>query len=114
MIDNALTWTPPVDIYELDDNYIVYAELPGVSRRDIKMEFSGSQFTLRGERRHVSACSKESYHRLEGHRGTFHRTFALPEPVNKKRVRMELKDGILHLVLPKSGSVRNSSARGGR
>jgi HSP20 family protein len=114
MIDEAFTWIPPVDIYELDNNYIVNAELPGVERRDIKIEFSGAQFTIRGERRHDPVCAKESYHRLEGHRGKFHRTFTLPEPVNKNSVQLELKDGILHLVLPKSGSVKNFSTRGNR
>jgi|WetSurMetagenome_2_1015567.scaffolds.fasta_scaffold24996_2 HSP20 family protein len=114
MIDDDFTWIPPVDIYELDNNYIVNAEIPGVERRDIKLEFSGMQLTIRGERHHDPLCTKESYHRLEGHRGKFCRTFTLPEPVNRNCVHMELKDGILHLVLPKIEGAKNSSVRGSR
>jgi len=109
MIDDAFTWIPPVDIYEFDNNYVLNAELPGVERRDIKIEFSGLQFTIRGERRHDPVCAKESYHRLEGHRGKFHRTFTLPEPVNKNGVRLELNDGIVQVTLPKSGNVKKSA-----
>ncbi len=106
MIDDTGTWTPLMDVYEIDDNYVLNAELPGVERRDVKIEFSGSEFTIRGERRFDTVCAKESYRRLEGHRGKFRRTFALPEPVDKRRVQLELKDGVLHVVLPKSGGTK--------
>ena len=114
MIDDAVTWVPPVDIYEIDNDYVLNAELPGVDRRDIKMEFSESGFTLRGECRLDAICAKESYHRLEGHRGKFHREFSLPEPIDKNRVQIELKDGVLRAVLPKARSVKNPSPQGNR
>ena len=103
MIDETVTWVPPMDVYELDNDYVLKAELPGVEQRNIKIEFSGLEVTIRGKRRVEAECGNESYHRLEGHRGRFHRTFSLPEPIDRSRVRVDLKDGVLHVVLPKSG-----------
>ncbi len=114
MIDDTITWIPPMDIYEVDNNYILNAELPGVERRDIKMEISGLEFRICGERRFDTVCAKESYHRLEGHRGRFDRAFSLPEPVDGRRVQLELKEGVLHVVLPKLGSAKKPSLRSKR
>jgi HSP20 family protein len=99
-----VTWVPCMDVYEIENNYVVDAELPGVERRDIKVEFSGLEVTIRGERKFHTDCGDESYHRLEGNRGRFHRTFSLPEPVEQGKVQIDFKEGILHIVLPKSGS----------
>ncbi len=110
-MDETVTWVPPMDVYEMGNNYILNAELPGVERRDIKIEFSGLEVTIRGERKPDADCGSESYHRLEGHRGRFHRTFSLPEPVDRSAIEVDLKDGILHIVLPKS---INPSSRGNR
>ena len=103
MSGDTVTWIPPMDLYESGGDYVLTAEVPGVERCDIKLEFSGCKIRVRGQRRRDAACTRECYHRLEGHRGRFERTFALPEPVDRKRVRLELRDGLLHLVLPKSG-----------
>jgi HSP20 family protein len=104
MLDETVTWIPPMDVYESDNHYVLNAELPGVERRDIKIDFSGLEITIWGKREVETDCGNESYHRLEGHRGRFHRTFSLPEPIDQSRVEINFKNGILHLVLPKAGS----------
>jgi len=114
MVDDTATWIPPTDIYEIDDCYVLNAELSGVEGRDIKVEFSGLKFTILGERRLNPVCTKENYQRLEGHRGKFHRTFSLPEPVDSRYLQMEFNEGVLHVVLPKLGITRSRSTRGTR
>lgn len=98
---------PHVDIYEADDHYVLNAELPGVAREDIHVEVSGSDLTIRGERRADAICPDENYHRLEGIRGQFRRTFSLPEPLDGANIRASLRDGVLNLVIPKSSKSRN-------
>jgi HSP20 family protein len=95
-------WVPPVDIYETDEQYILNAELPGVAREDIHIEISGSELTIRGERREDLVCSEESFYRVEGMRGHFCRTFTLPKCLDSEAVRTSLRDGVLSLVIPKS------------
>jgi HSP20 family protein len=113
MVNDSLTWIPPMDVYEIDNNYILNAEVPGVERCDIEVAFSGLEFTVRGERKFDPTCARENYQRIEGHRGRFQRTFSLPEPVDSKRMQLELRKGVLRIVLPKAGGAKNRS-RGGR
>jgi HSP20 family protein len=101
MIHDPVMWAPIMDFYELANNYVLNAEVPGVERSDIKIQLSGSELIILGERRSEEVCAKEKYHRLEGHRGKFLRTFSLPEPVDGKRMQIKLEDGILNVVLPK-------------
>lgn len=118
--DDALageSWVPPVDIYETEEDYILSAELPGVAREDIHVEVSGSDLTIRGERRPDPSCAKESFFRMEGMRGHFCRTFTLPESLDDAAIRTNLKDGVLNLVIPKSSRSRKipiHSARPGK
>jgi HSP20 family protein len=99
---DALSWSPPVDIYETADSFIVTVEVPGVERNDIRVEVSGSELSISGNRGFDAVCSKESYHRLEGVRGRFRRSFSLTEPLDSARVTANLKDGVLRVVLPKT------------
>jgi HSP20 family protein len=99
---DTLSWSPPVDIYETDDSFVVTVEIPGVERNDVRVEVSGSELSISGNRGFDAVCSKESYHRLEGVRGRFRRSFSLPEPLDSARVTANLKDGVLRVVLPKT------------
>ena len=99
---DALSWSPPIDIYETDDSFVVTVEIPGVEGNDVRVEVSGSELSISGNRGFDAVCSKESYHRLEGVRGRFRRSFSLPEPLDSARVTANLKDGVLRVVLPKT------------
>ena len=99
--EGAAAWAPPVDVYEADDHYVCNAEVPGVEARDIRIEVAGNELSIRGERRFDAVCSEENYQRLEGIRGRFHRSFTLPERLDHRAIRAELRDGVLEVILPK-------------
>jgi len=103
---DAISWIPPVDIYETDDSYILTAELPGVDQPDIRIEVAGSELTIKGERRFQPPCAEENYHRLETVRGRFLRTFTLPDKLNSEAITANLKDGVLEVRLPKETAER--------
>ena len=44
------SWTPPIDVYETEDRYVVAAELPGLSRESIELALEDSRLTIRGQR----------------------------------------------------------------
>jgi HSP20 family protein len=104
---DTVSWIPPVDIYETDDSYYLTAELPGVEQADIRIEVTGSELTIRGERRILPPCAEENYHRLETVRGRFLRTFTLPDKLDSEAITANLKDGVLEVRLPKVGSGRS-------
>ena len=96
-------------MYERDD-YVLDAELPG--QNVVTSRLSTQAWSWRSVGSEGSApCVEESYHRPEGHRGRFHRTFLLPEPVEQGRISLDLNDGIPHLVLCKDGSQPSGGIR---
>ena len=99
----AAGWTPPVDLYETSDAFIVSAELPGLSREDVDIRFHDGQLTLQGTRRKPDVPC-ERYHRVERGHGAFERRFSVPAAVDVEHVTADLKDGVLTLTLPKSAA----------
>jgi HSP20 family protein len=97
----AAGWTPPVDLLETPDRYVVTAELPGLQREDLDIQVHEDRVTLSGTRRERSqAC--EQYHRVERGHGSFSRTFHLPVAVDPARVTADLRDGVLTVTCPKA------------
>ena len=94
-------WKPPVDLYETAEAYIVSAELPGLTRDEVRIDFHNSRLTISGIRRDAGgAC--EHYHRLERGHGSFNRTFQLPHPIEAEGMVADLRDGVLRVVCPKT------------
>ena len=94
-------WNPPVDLHETPDDYVITAEVPGLSRDDIEIQMHDGRLTLSGTRRERDAPC-EQYHRVERGRGSFSRTFQLPIPVDSDRIVADLRDGVLTVTCPKS------------
>ena len=104
---DAPGWTPPVDLSETADGFVLTAELPGLSRDQIDIHAEERRIVIRGERvGSQSPC--EHYHRVERGHGRFSRAFALREPINVDAVSADLEDGLLTITLPK---VRGTDAR---
>jgi HSP20 family protein len=97
-------WTPTVDISEHEDAFKVKADLPGLSRDDIKLRITGNVLTISGERKSekTEGANGQSYHRVERVYGSFSRSFSLPSAVDEGEVAAQFKDGVLTVTLPKS------------
>jgi HSP20 family protein len=95
-------WTPPIDLHETADQYVVTAELPGQLRDNLQINFHDARLTLSGVRpEHQGGC--EQYHRIERGHGSFSRTFQLPLPIDADAITADLQDGVLTVSCPKSG-----------
>jgi HSP20 family protein len=97
---DAPGWTPPVDLYETPSEFVLTAELPGLSREQIDISVEENRINIRGERTGQAPC--EQYHRVERGHGRFSRAFSLPEPVDVDAVTADLRDGVLTVNLPKA------------
>jgi len=102
---DAPGWTPPVDLYETATEFVLTAELAGLSRTEIDIHAEDFRIMIRGARGAASGSDLpcEQYHRVERGHGRFSRAFALPEAIAVDRVSAELKDGILTVMMPKAG-----------
>jgi len=94
--------TPDIEIKENDDNLIVRAELPGLTKEDISIELKDSVLTLSGEKKIEQTKEGEKFHRTEIAYGSFCRSFHVPLNVDMDNISAKFKDGILNIEIPKS------------
>ena len=97
---NRGTWTPAVDIYEVEGALVLKAELPDMRREDIDVSVENNTLTLRGERKLDREIKQENFHRVERAYGSFSRSFALPPTVDASKIAAEYKNGVLSVRLP--------------
>jgi HSP20 family protein len=94
------SWTPPIDVYETADSYIVSAEVPGLARDQVELSMADSRLTIRGERADRGADNVH-YHQVERGHGAFARTFEFNDKVDADAVTADLANGVLTITLPK-------------
>jgi HSP20 family protein len=93
-------WTPPVDIEETDDAYVIEAELPGIKEKDVDIEHVGNEISVTGE---IKERERKGVVRRQMRRtGRFEYRVRLPEPVDSDRIDAKLEGGVLELRVPKS------------
>jgi HSP20 family molecular chaperone IbpA len=93
-------WMPAVEIKKKNGDLEVTAELPGIKKEDIKLEVCEGNLTIEGERKHEEKEEREGYFRSERRYGHFYRSIGLPEGAETDKIKAELKDGILNVVIP--------------
>jgi HSP20 family protein len=95
------TWAPPVDIYQNGDQELVLkAELPDMTREQIDITVDNGTLTIKGEKKVASDVKEEQFHRIERRYGTFSRSFSLPQTVDPNKVSADYKQGVLTVRLP--------------
>lgn len=96
-------WMPKVDIQELENEFVVYADIPGVDPADIDINVENNLLSVKGERKtFLEEQDKEkNYYRVERSFGKFHREFTLPESVDGSKISAKVKQGVLAIHLPK-------------
>lgn len=96
---------PALNIWEDRDNLYAEAELPGFSLNDLEISLTGSQLTIKGERR-PPEDGNGTWHRQERAFGKFTRMIELPGEVNGASVSAVFANGVLNVTLPKSEAVK--------
>ena len=100
------TWMPPVDIRETEEALVVYAEVPGLDKGDIRITLENNLLTLSGERKFDTEVKENEWHRIERAYGSFSRSFRLPTNVASDRVSAVFKNGILEITVPKADEAK--------
>ena len=97
------------DVRETDNEYLVCAELPGVNKEDISLDYANNNLIIKARRQEAHDDNKDSYLRRERCYGEFSRAFYL-DNVNKEGIRAKFENGELKIILPKQVSTQNSSS----
>jgi len=93
-------YTPDVDICEFPDHLELWADMPGVSEKEVHITLENGVLTLEGR---VDAALYEGLSPLytEYNVGNYFRQFSLHESIDGSAIKATMRNGVLELILPK-------------
>ncbi len=95
-------WSPQVEMFERENELVLRADLPGLTKDDVKVEFSNDGITIAGERKNEHEEKGEGHFRSERSYGKFFRRIPVPEGVNAENAKASFNDGALEITMPVS------------
>ncbi|MCB0937940.1 MAG: Hsp20/alpha crystallin family protein [Mycolicibacterium sp.] len=89
----------PMDLYKVDDHYVLTADLPGVDPGSVDVSVDNGTLTLTA---HRSARSEDSVQWLASERffGTYRRQLALGEGIDSTKISATYENGVLTVTIP--------------
>ncbi len=97
----ARRWTPAMDLLETEDEFVLRADLPGLSESDVHIELEDNVLTLSGERKTEHEDKREGFYRMERAYGAFSRSLTLPKGIDPEAVTAAFDRGVLEVRVPK-------------
>jgi HSP20 family protein len=102
---------PAVNVREDDKNITLEVAIPGIDKKDLKINVNEDVLTISSESKNETEESRNGYKRKEFSYSAFSRSFYVPENVNTEKIEATYKDGILTVGLPKQEEEKNKVAR---
>jgi len=96
-------WSPPTDLFETADDYVISVEIAGLSESDFDVAYENGVLIITGVR--ADRTERRAYHQMEIHFGKFSTAVALPGPVDLDRSKAEYGNGFLVVRLPRAKRV---------
>lgn len=102
----ASAFAPTFDVKETADAFVVRADLPGVSEKDVDVSVHNGVLTITGARQAEEKKEGESFYLYERQFGSFSRSFALPDTADAERIDAKLANGVLELSIGKRAEAK--------
>ncbi len=93
-------WTPRLESYHKNGNYVIKADLPGVNPKDIHVTVEGDHLILRGERKTNRETKGKAFSRREVFYGSFERSVPIPAGLKAEAIKAKYHDGVLEITAP--------------
>jgi HSP20 family protein len=93
-------WSPAIEVRERNNNLEICAELPGMTKDDVKVELTEEGIILEGEKRREQEHEEGGVHRSERSYGHFYRLIPLPVGAESEKAKAEFKNGVLTVQVP--------------
>ena len=100
--------TPAVDIFETDDEYYLHANMPGVSKEDVKIKLEDDSLVVMGRINYDEAKSRK-YVLKESRLGNYYRKFNLSNSIDAEKIDAKMVNGTMVVTLPKHERVKPRS-----
>jgi HSP20 family protein len=101
VVSNRTSSMPAVNIKENEKNYTLELAVPGMDKKDLKIDINEDVLTISSETNNETEEEKDGYKRKEFSYSSFCRSFYIPDNVNKDKIGASYKDGILTVEIPK-------------
>jgi HSP20 family protein len=93
-------WTPSVEVFQRNNELVVRADLPGLTKEDVKVDVTDEAITIQGERRREHEEERGGLYRSERSYGAFQRIIPLPEGAITDQAKASFRDGVLEITMP--------------
>ena len=95
-------WTPPTDLYETEDGFVVKVEIAGMHEEDFEVAIENNVLMISGNRSDLN--ERRAYYQMEIRTGKFEIAIEMPAPINVEKAIAEYKDGFLMINLPRANA----------
>jgi HSP20 family protein len=99
---------PQIEVLQTNGDLMVKAELPGLTKEDVKVELTDKALTISGERKEEKEEKREGFYRTERNYGRFFRQIPLPEGVKTDEANAVFRNGVLEVTVPVTQSEPNA------
>jgi HSP20 family protein len=93
-------WVPQIEVLQNNGQIIVRADLPGLTKDDVKVELTDDVLTISGERKEEKEEKREGFYRSERSYGSFYREIPLPEGAKTEKAAATFHNGVLEITMP--------------
>lgn len=97
---------PAVDVREEEDKYILEADLPGLTEKDIEVKVDDKLLTVSSVKKEKAEEKKKGWLLRERKESSFSRSFVIPENANRENIKAEFKNGVLSLEIEKKAALK--------
>ncbi len=106
--EQEISVVPSVNIAEADKAFEINVALPGLDKKDVKIEIQNGCLIVSSEKQYEKEDKKKNWMRREYGYAAFQRMFQLPEGVDQDKIQAEMKNGVLSIkVAKKAGYIEN-------
>jgi HSP20 family protein len=97
-------WSPEIEVSRTNGDLVVRADLPGLKKGDINVEFKDGSLVISGERNQETKKEDDGFFTTERSYGSFYRSIPLPEGVDAEKATAKFENGVLDVkvAVPKS------------
>jgi len=93
-------WVPQIEVLQNNGQFMVRADLPGLTKDDVTVEMTDDILTIFGERKKETEEKREGFYRSERSYGSFYRQIPLPEGVKAEHAIATFQNGVLEITMP--------------
>ena len=93
-------WSPQIEVEERDEKFIVRADLPGMSKKGVKVKVREGLLTIQGERHLDAKEEHKGRYYSEFIYGTFSRSIPLPDGIDPTAVEATFHNGVIEITMP--------------